>query len=128
MNDAPRRHQVRFLVWMAIYSAVILADGFLLPHPAALDAVHVAGALGAMIPLAFAGFEIIARVRAMDELQRRIHLEGMLFGVVGTSVVILSVGLLQWIAALPAFSVGWLWVVLCAFYGLGTALAHRRYA
>jgi hypothetical protein len=128
MKNELGRRQIRFVVWMALYSVIIVADGYLLPRPAALDAVHVAGALVPMIPLAFAGFEVIARVRAMDELQRRIHLEGMLFGVVGTSVVILSVGLLQWIAALPTFSVGWLWVVLCAFYGLGTALAHRRYA
>ena len=119
---------VRFVVWMAAYSAIILADGFLLPKPPALDAIHVAGALLAMIPLGFAGFAIIARVRAMDELERRIHMEGMLLGVVGTSVVIVSIGLLQWLAALPTFSVGWLWVVLCAFYGLGTALARRRYA
>ncbi|HEY0394776.1 MAG TPA: hypothetical protein VGD01_09820, partial [Candidatus Elarobacter sp.] len=82
MKNELGRRQIRFLVWMAVYSVLIVADGYLLPRPAALDAVHVAGALVPMVPLAFAGFEVIARVRAMDELQRRIHLEGMLFGVV----------------------------------------------
>ena len=80
-----------------------------------------------MIPLLFAGTELFAGIRSMDELQRRIHLEGMLFAVIALSVVVLSVGLAQWIAAVPTFGVGWLWPALCAFYGAGVALAQRRY-
>lgn len=128
MSTASGRHRNRFLIWMGVYSVVVLADGFLLPHPKHFDAVHIVGALLPMIPLTFAGIEIIKGVLAMDELQRRIHMEGMLLAVIGTSVVILGVGLLQWIADVPTFSIGWLWAVLCVFYGLGTAISHRRYS
>ena len=127
MNTESRRCQRRFLIWMAVYSAVIVADGFLLPRPPRLDPLHVVAALIPMVPLVFAGTASFASVRAMDELQRRIQLEGWLFGIIATSVVILSLGLLQWMAAVPTFSVGWLWPVLCGFYGIGAALAQRRY-
>ena len=127
MNTESRRHQRRFLIWMAVYCVVILVDGFLLPKPARTDGVHVVGALIPMVPLLFAGYESFSAIRAMDELQRRIHLEGWMFSVIATSVVTLTVGLLQWMAAVPTVSLGWVWPILCSFYGLGAALAQRRY-
>ncbi len=128
MNIECLRHRNRFLVWMAVYCAVIFADAYWLPRPERTDAIHVLGALLPMIPLIFAGLETVASVRAMDELQRRIHMEGMLLGITGISIVMLSVGLLQFMVAVPTFSIFWLWPALCVFYGLGTAIARRRYA
>ena len=127
MNAETWRRQRRFLIWMAVYSVAILAIASVLPKPPRLDALHIVGAMVPMVPLVFAGWESFAAVRAMDELQRRIQLEGWLFGMIALSVFMLSVGLLQTMAAVPTFSLIFAWPILCAFYGVGTCLAQRRY-
>jgi hypothetical protein len=128
VNTDAKQTRLRFLIWMGIYAVTIFAGGYFLPKPPRLDTTHVVGALIPMIPLVFAGLASLSFTRSMDELERRIQVEGLLFAVVLLSITILSVGLLQWIAALPTFSIGWLWPVLCTFYGLGTFIARRRYA
>jgi hypothetical protein len=123
-----KARMTRFGIWMAVYTVVIVADGYWLPRPARTDAIHVIGALVPVVPLIFALISNVGAIRAMDELSRRIVTEGMMFAIIGTIVVTLTVGFLQWMAAVPTFSVGWVWPIMCMFYILGCALARRRYA
>jgi hypothetical protein len=105
------KRMVRFGVWMAVYTVVMLVDGYWLPRPVKTDFVHVVGAIG-----------------SMDELGRRVCVEGMMFAIIGTIVVTLTVGFLQWMAAVPTISLGWVWPIIAVFYGIGAAFARRKYS
>ena len=64
--------------------------------------------------------------RELDELQRRIQLEGLAFGFTATAVLTLSYGFLQ-NAGLPQVNWVWVWPVMGACWSLGLAIARRRY-
>lgn len=128
MNPETRRHQRRFLVWMGVYSIVLLVVAGSMPEPRRPDALHICLALLPVIPLVFAGIENVRGIRAGDELFRKIHSEGMLFAVFGTIAVTLTVGFLQWLAALPTFSVGYVFPFMMALYGVGVFMGYRRYS
>lgn len=101
------KRMVRFGIWMAVYSAVIFADSYWLPRPVKTDIVHVVGALVPMIPLLFAMQANIGAIQLMDELGRRVCVEGMMFATI---------------------SLGWVWPIIAAFYGIGAAFARRKYS
>jgi hypothetical protein len=122
------KRMVRFRIWMAVYCVVMLVDGFWLPRPIKTDVVHVLGALVPMIPLLFAMQANIGAIRSMDEPGRRYHVEGMMFAIIGTIVVTLTVGFLQWMAAVPTISLGWVWPIIAVFYAIGAAFARRKYS
>jgi uncharacterized protein YacL len=122
------KRMVRFGIWMAVYCAVMLIDGYWLPKPVKMDFVHVVGALVPMIPLLFAMQANFGAIQSMDELDRRVCVEGMMFAIIGTIVVTLTVGFLQWMAAVPTISLGWVWPIIAVFYGIGAAFARRKYS
>jgi hypothetical protein len=115
-------------MWMGGYMVAILAGSFLVSKPPRADAAHVAAAVIPLVPLFFALFETFRGVRAMDELQRRIHVDALLFAMLGTIAIVLGVGLLQFIAGIPLFGVFWLWLPICGLYALGVVLGRRRYS
>ena len=121
-------HLRRFLMWMGVYVVAILGESVLVPHAPRLDAAHLAGAIIPIIPVFLALAEMFRVIRGMDELQRRIHVEGLLLALLGTIAIVLGVGLLQFIAGVPLFGVFWLWIPICVLYGLGVFLGRRRYA
>ena len=121
-------HLRRFLFWMGLYVVAIFAESALVPGPPRTDAAHLAAAIIPIIPVFLALAEMFRVIRGMDELQRRIHVEGLLLSLLGTIAIVLGVGLLQFIAGVPLFGVFWLWVPICLLYGLGVFLGQRRYA
>jgi hypothetical protein len=123
-----RRYFIRFWAWMGAYCVAILAGTALVSGPPRPDAAHLAAAIVPIVPVFMALSETYRRVRSMDELQRRIHVEGLLLALLGTAAIVLSAGLLQLIAGIPLFSVFWLWIPICGLYGLGVFIGQRRYA
>ena len=121
-------HFRRFFLWMGLYVVAIVAESALVRDPPRPDAAHLAAAIVPIIPVFLALAEITRVIRAMDELQRRIHVEGLLLSLLGTIAIVLGVGLLQFIAGIPLFGVFWLWVPICLLYVLGVFLGSRRYA
>ena len=113
---------------MGGYVASIFAGALLLSGPPRPDAPHLAGAIVPLVPLFFALAEVFRSVRAMDELQRRIHIEALLLSLLGTVAIVLGVGLLQFMAGIPLFGVFWLWIPICLLYAAGVFLGQRRYA
>jgi hypothetical protein len=71
-------------------------------------------------------FSIIQGVRAMDEMQRRIQLEAVAMGVVGTTLVSITYGWLQKAGAPP---VNWAFVpiVTLVWYMIGYFIGARHY-
>lgn len=72
---------------------------------------------------------IIAQVRSLDEMQRRIHLEALAFAFPLSVLLLWTLGLLQLAIDLPAhdWSYRHVWVFLPLFYFAGLGLAQWRY-
>ncbi len=113
---------------MGGYVAAIFGGSFLVSGPPRPDAPHLAAAIIPLVPLCLAFVEIFRGVRAMDELQRRIHTDALLLSLLGTIAIVLGVGLLQFMAGIPLFGVFWLWIPMCLLYAAGVFLGQRRYA
>jgi heme A synthase len=113
---------------MGGYVIAIFAGAFLVSKPPRPDAAHLATAIIPLVPLCLALTEVYYGVRAMDELQRRIHTEALLLSLLGTVAIVLSVGLLQFMAGIPLFSVFSLFVPICLLYALGVFIGRRRYS
>jgi hypothetical protein len=128
MTTARGAHFKRFWFWMGGYVVAIGAGTFLVSSPPRPDAPHLVAAIVPLVPMFLALRETFLSVRAMDELQRRIHVEGLLLALLGTIAIVLGGGLLQFIAGLPLFGVFWLWIPICLLYALGVYLGQRRYA
>ncbi|HEY6236524.1 MAG TPA: hypothetical protein VIW69_15605 [Candidatus Elarobacter sp.] len=113
---------------MGGYVVAIFAGAILVSGPPRPDAPHLAAAIVPLVPLFFALSETYRAVRAMDELQRRIHTDALLLSLLGTIAIVLGVGLLQFMAGIPLFGVFWLWLPICGLYAIGVFLGQRRYS
>ena len=83
-------------------------------------------ALSPMAPALCILWAVIRGIAEMDELQRRIQLEGLAFGFGGTAIVTLSYGFLQNVG-FPPLSMFVVWPVMAVLWILGLRLATRRY-
>ena len=93
--------------------SIFVATLVCVPTPPRPDVLHFAARSSRWSSCCFALRETFLKVRAMDELQRRIHVEGLLLALLGTIAIVLGVGLLQFIAGIPLFGVFWLWIPIC---------------
>lgn len=70
-------------------------------------------------------------IRGFDELETRIHLEGALYGLLGTALLTMAAGLLSKEGLLPAVTLAtawpWLWTSAFLLWGAGTIVAGARY-
>lgn len=86
----------------------------------------------ALVPVPFFAAFLWALVRgvgALDELERRIHLEALAVAFPLAVLLLMSLGLLELAVPLPAEDLSYrhVWAFLPAMYLLGIARARRRY-
>ena len=113
------------IVPMAVYALVLIASlNFLRAHPASAWRVPVA--VAPVLPIAFVVLNTVRRVRAMDELQRRKHLEAAAFAYPAMVILSITYGFLQNVG-FP--QVNWMFagVDLIILYGLGQLMSWWRY-
>ena len=91
-------------------------------------------AITALIPvIVMAGFFVtMARyLRSIDELQRLIHLEALLFQFGATALLVMAYGALAHVGALPSVSIddamSGVWIGTFLTYGFGLVLVRRKY-
>jgi hypothetical protein len=77
-------------------------------------------------PLAYALRVFIRYLGEVDELQRRIQFEAFGFSLGMTALVTITLGFLER-AGFPAIGMIWVTPMLIAFWGIGGAIASRRY-
>ena len=99
--------------------SIVLGSG-LDPVPRALVA------LVPMIPLGFALRAYLRFLGRMDELARRIQLDALGFAFGAAGMLTLSYGFLEG-AGLPRLSYVWVFPLMIALWGIGAAVANRRY-
>ena len=83
-------------------------------------------ALVPMIPLGFALRAYLRFLGRMDELARRIQLDALGFAFGAAGMLTLSYGFLEG-AGFPRLSYVWVFPLMIALWGIGAAVANRRY-
>ena len=79
-----------------------------------------------VVPILYLAFAFSRYLRNLDELSRKIQLEGLALSFTGTFVVVFGYGLLQ-LHGFPAPNWLYIWCLMCLLHGVGTAVAARKY-
>jgi hypothetical protein len=125
MNAAARRYLAEFGGAMTVYALVLLATAWVLnrfPDGAWRYAVAVLP----VTPVILVLWAVRRSIARMDELQRRIQLEGVVLACVGTGVLTFTYGFLEGVG-LPHLNWTWVLPLMFALWGIGVAVARRRY-
>jgi len=113
------------LTWVLVY----LLTRRLLENGQLLQGWRIVVALAPMVPFTFFLAFMLAGIRSMDELQRRIQLEALAIAFPLAILLFMLLGLLE--LAFPLSPQDWsyrhTWSYLPLFYFIGLAIASRRY-
>ncbi|HHH7389147.1 TPA: hypothetical protein ACP2SZ_005232, partial [Escherichia coli] len=69
---------------------------------------------------------VIRHIRHLDELARKVHLEGLAVAFVGTALITFSYGFLE-TAGFPRLSMFMVWSLMGPLWAVGSFFAWRRY-
>jgi hypothetical protein len=123
-SAAGRAYAIEFAIAMAAYVVVVIVTVWLTPSiDPALRAPFV---LLPLIPSAFALRAYLRFLGRMDELGRRIQLEALAFGFGAAGMLTFAYGFLE-NAGLPRLSYVFVFPLMIALWGIGGAIATRRY-
>jgi hypothetical protein len=121
---ASRAYAREFGISMAAYVIAVSVTVRLTPD---VDpALRVPFVLIPLIPSAFALRAYLRFLGRMDELGRRIQLEALAIGFGAAGILTFAYGFLE-NAGFPQLSYVWVFPVMMIFWGIGGAIATRRY-
>ncbi|NVJ49644.1 MAG: hypothetical protein HWE13_15100 [Gammaproteobacteria bacterium] len=121
-----KRYFRRMLTATLLYVMAIIGSHFLLQLT---DQVLIVAAI-TLLPITPCYLMLRAiqqLVKEMDELQLRIFMESCLFALAWTAMGCITIGFFQFYKVLPNFSIFWVFSAICMLFGIGSAMAHRRY-
>lgn len=116
-----------FLTAMFAYAVVLLVSVSLLQKIPSEGWWRILLALTPIIPIFFALRAFLRFFHRIDELQKRIQLEAFALSFGVTCVVAFGYGVLEY-AGFPALNWTWVPTFMMVVWGIGTAIASRRYA
>ena len=79
-----------------------------------------------VVPVVYGLTAIVGAVRALDEFQQRVQLEAAVFSLTGTALITFTYGFLE-NAGFPPVGVIWVLPLIAALWGIGGAIAGRKY-
>lgn len=125
MNQIMRRYTKEFGLAMLIY---VVAVPLVITTLARMDdsPLRYAIAVLPVFPVAYGLRAFLRALAGMDELQMRIQLSAIAFAAGMTGLLTFAYGWLE-IAGLPPLPQIWVLPLIVALWGLGLALANRRY-
>ena len=112
---------------MVVYVAAVMLTSWAFNSHLVRGAAVIPVALLPMVPAVLGGLASIDGFRSMDELQRKVQSEGILFAFFITAILTFSYGFLEVYAGFPRVSMFFVWPVLAVTWMIGTALATLRY-
>ena len=120
--------------WMGIISVAtwiltyFIARG-ILESDQLSDGLRLVVALVPIIPFALFLMSVLAGIRELDELHRRVHLEALAIAFPLTMLLLMLLGLIELVMPLSPddWSYRHVWQFLPIFYFLGLAYTWRRY-
>jgi NADH:ubiquinone oxidoreductase subunit 6 (subunit J) len=113
------------IVWGASYiGALVLLRRFEFQ-----DWLRIVVALLPILPFALFLWMVLAKIRSLDELWRRIHLEALAIAFPLAVLLLMILGLMEMAVGLSPddWSYRHVWVFLPIFYALGVVISIRRY-
>jgi ABC-type cobalamin transport system permease subunit len=125
-SPAARRYTLGILTASLLYAIALVISIYLLKHHNPVGPQKYLIAILPVLPALWIPAVVLRFFRELDELQRRIQLEGLAFGFTATAVLTLSYGFLQ-NAGLPQVNWVWVWPIMGVCWSLGLAIARRRY-
>jgi hypothetical protein len=120
-----KRYMTEFGLAMLAYTALVPVS-ILLTRANGHSQLRFFFALLPVVPSGYAMWASIRFFRNLDELQRRIELEGLAFAFVGTCLLTLTWGFLQ-NAGVPQADVIWVAPLAIVLRAIGLQIAGRRY-
>ena len=112
-----------------LWALVYFLARWLLDNHQLQDGLRVAVALTPILPFAIFLMLMLAGIRQMDELHRKVHLEALAIAFPLTMLLLMLLGLLELVIPLSPedWSYRHVWQFLPLFYFLGLAFTWRRY-
>lgn len=125
LTAASRRYLLEFGSAMAAYVVVVLiSEAVVRAHPDA--GWRYAVAVAPLVPAVAAVVAVLRHLGRIDELERRVQLEALVFGALVTGLATFTWGFVE-LAGAPRMPVIWVLPLLVATWGLGVAVTRRRY-
>jgi hypothetical protein len=109
---------------MAGYAVLMMLAVLFVPR---YPAWRIPLALAPSVPLWLALWAALRFFRRQDEFGRRIQFEAIGVAFVGGIMITMTYGLLETLAEFPRLSWTWVPPVFLFLWGIGGAIAHRRY-
>jgi hypothetical protein len=125
MDHVTKRYGIELIGALLAYVVLLISAVLILEAEPPLVLRYLV-ALLPVLPIAYGMWAYRRFLRGIDELQRRIQLDGLAFAVGGTGLLTVAWGFLE-LAGLPRLSTLWVFPILVWLWGLGSALAARRY-
>jgi hypothetical protein len=125
MNKAAKSYTLEFGLSMSAYVILLFGSIWLLKQMPD-SPWRFALAILPVLPLLFALGSFLRFLGRLDELQLRIQLNAISFAAGATGMIALTVGFLG-NAGLPQPSWIWIFPMMVMLWGIGGAIAHRRY-
>lgn len=118
-------------LWAVISAILAVGSAALLRSSQWSPAVRWLLSAGPVVPMVWYCRLAVRVIRQLDELEAKIQLEGAVYGLLGTALLIMTAGLLMKGGVVPPLSLAqawpWLWIAAFSFWGAGSCLAGRRY-
>jgi amino acid transporter len=121
-----KAYNQRIFIAAILYAITLVVSIEVLKRMSAESVLRIPVALLPVIPVAFGVVAFMRYIRQLDELQRRIQLEGLAFSIGCTGMLTFALGFLE-NAGMPPVNIIWVLPILLVFWGIGTTLARRRY-
>ena len=123
---ANRQYSRSFILTMGLYVMTLpFAVGFVNTLPQG-DPLRYVVILIPVLPLLATLLVFMRWLRGVDEFQRKVQFEGLAFSMAVTVVITLTLGFLER-AGFPRLDTLWIPIMMIFLWGLGVALANRRY-
>jgi hypothetical protein len=122
---ANKRYTIEFSAALICYLIVLVASIKLLGSYGD-TAWRYPLVLSPILPAAGALFAFVRFFHSVDELEQRMHLEGFAFAFGASALATFAYGFLEG-AGFPHLNWTFVWPVMGTFWGIGNALARRRY-
>lgn len=127
MNEsAGKLYLKEFLTAMGAYVVVLIIAITLINLSPSAAWWRVPLALAPVIPVVFAMIAYMRFIGRIDELQRRIQFEALAFGFGSAGLLTFSYGFLE-LVGFPHINWIYVWPLMIALWGIGGAIASRRY-
>lgn len=111
---------------LALYVGLLAASNILDDRLSLAGPLRVVVALLPMIGAAAFAAVVVRKLRACDELQRRIQLDAISGAFLGTALLTLGWGFAE-SAGVPKLPTVWIWPIMGTLWVVGLVVARRRY-